>query len=302
MASPQLQTIIQMLRSRPLRDGMDYQTVRAGFEQLAAAMPVADGVTREKADANGVPGEWITGPGVSGGATICYIHGGGWTVGSVNTHARLVANISAACDAPAFSVEYRLAPEHRYPAGLDDCITAYKWLIEDQGVEPARLALMGDSAGGNLTLALLLRLRDQGLPLPAAAVCLSPATDLLATGESYRTRAEADPMLVASGVDIVRQAYCPDTDPKTPYVSPLYGDLAGLPPLLIQVGDAEILLDDARRFAKRAEETGVDVTLEVWDEMIHVFQFFAPMLPEGTEAIAGIGKFVKARVGARTAA
>jgi acetyl esterase/lipase len=302
MASPQLQNIIQMLRSSPIRESASVEEIRAGFEQLASVYPVDANVKREKVNANGVAAEWITAPGISGETTILYIHGGGWTIGSVNTHARLTALIGAAADARVFSIDYRLAPEHPYPAGLDDCIAAYRWLIEDQAVDPSRLVIAGDSAGGNLTLATLLRLRDEGQALPAAAVCLSPATDLLATGDSYTTRAEADPMIRADGVGQVREAYCPDDEPRNSYISPLYGDLTGLPPLLIQVGDAEVLLDDSVRFAQLATEAGVDVTLEVWDEMIHVFQFFAPLLPEGVEAINNIGKFVKSRVGATSAA
>jgi acetyl esterase/lipase len=302
MASPQLQSIIQMLRSRPIAEtAPSPEEARAMFENLAAIYPVSADVKREKADADGVPGEWIMPPGVSGETTIFYIHGGAWMIGSVNTHARLIANICAAADARAFAIDYRLAPENPYPAGLDDCLTAYRWLLA-QGTDPARLVIAGDSAGGNLTLATLLRLRDEGGPLPAAAVALSPATDMTMSGESMRTRNEADPMLDSEGTPQVREAYCAGQDLKDPYISPLFGDLAGLPPLLIQVGDAEILLDDATRFAKRAEEAGVDITLEVWDEMIHVFQFFAPMLPEATEAIAVIGKFVKSHVGAKTPA
>ncbi|HUF53363.1 MAG TPA: alpha/beta hydrolase [Dehalococcoidia bacterium] len=304
MASPQLQNIIQMLKARRIRGDASYQEIRAAFEQIAAIYPIDANVSRQKDDTNGVSGEWITSPGVSGETTIFYIHGGGWTIGSVNTHARLTALIGAAADARVFSIDYRLAPEHPYPAGLDDCITAYRWLIEDQAVDPGRLVIAGDSAGGNLTLATLLRLRDEGYPLPAAAVCLSPATDILATGESHTTRREADPMLggTPDGINKVREAYCPGQDPKNPYISPLYGDPSGLPPLLIQVGDAEILLDDAVRFAQLATESGVDVTLEVWDEMIHVFQFFAPMLPEGVEAINTVGKFIKSQIGAISAA
>lgn len=299
MASPQLQTIIQTLRSRPQVGDIPIQQTRAAFENITTMFPVDANVNREDADANGVKGQWITPPGVSAETTIFYIHGGAWTVGSANTHARLVANICAASDARAFSIDYRVAPEHPFPAGLDDCITAYKWLLNEQAVDPARLVIMGDSAGGNLTLATLLRARDEGLPLPAAAVCLSAATDLLGTGESRITRAEAEPMLTQgpAGMEKIREAYFPDSDPRNPYLSPLYGDLKGLPPLLMQVGDAEILLDDSVMFAQAATEAGVDVTLEVWDEMIHVFQFFAPMLPEGTEAINVIGKFVKSRVG-----
>jgi monoterpene epsilon-lactone hydrolase len=300
MASPQLQNIIQMLKQRPVREDVSFQEVRSAFEGLATMYPPDESVKREKADANGVPGEWITKEGVPTDTTIFYIHGGAWTVGSVNTHARLVSNICAASDARAFSIDYRLAPEHPYPAGSDDCLTAYKWLLEDQKVDPARLVIAGDSAGGNLTLVTLLRIRDGGLPLPAAAVCLSPATDMTASGESYTSRREADPMLggAPDGSRRVQEAYCPGEDLKNPYISPLYGNLKGLPPLLIHVGDAEILLSDSVDFAQRAKESGVDVTLEVWDEMIHVFQFFAPMLPEGVEAINVIGKFVKSHVGA----
>jgi acetyl esterase/lipase len=301
MASPQLDSIIQLLKARPIRGDASFEEVRAEFEQLATIYPVDPAVKREKADANGVSGEWITAPGISGETTMLYIHGGGWTIGSVNTHARLVGNISAAADVRAFSIDYRLAPEHPFPAGLDDCITAYKWLL-DQGVDPARLAIAGDSAGGNLTLASLVRLRDEGLPLPAAAVCLSPATDFGQTGESYTTRREADPMIQPDSMPRVREAYLPGRDPKDPLISPLYADLSGLPPILIQVGDAEVLRDDSTQFAARAKVAGVDVTLEVWDEMIHVFQFFAPILPEGTEAIARIGVYIKSHVGAAAAA
>ncbi|MEX0682854.1 MAG: alpha/beta hydrolase [Dehalococcoidia bacterium] len=290
-----------MLKARPIRDGMTFEQARAAFEQIASIYPIDADIKREKADANGVSGEWITPPGVSGDTTIFYIHGGGWTVGSVNTHARMVANICKAADARAFSIDYRLAPEHPFPAGFDDCLTAYRWLL-DQGVDPERLVIAGDSAGGNLTLATLVRLRDEGLPLPAAAVALSPATDMEATGDSVKTRRDVEPMLDPDGIEKVREAYCPGQDVRNPYLSPLYADLAGLPPMLIQVGDHEILLDDAKRFAERATAAGVDATLEVWDEMIHVFQFFAPMLPEGTAAIERIGEFVKASVSAPASA
>jgi acetyl esterase/lipase len=296
MASPQLQNIIQMLKSSPIREDASFEETRAGFEQIADVFPVAADVKREKVNADGVPCEWITPPGVSGATTVMYIHGGGWTIGSLNTHARLVSLIAAAADARALSVDYRLAPEHPFPAAPDDCLTLYRWLL-DQGVRPEQLIIAGDSAGGNLTLVTLLRVRDEALPLPAAAVALSPATDMEMTGESFTSRRGADPMIDPDGMPRVRGAYCPGEDLRNPLISPLYGDLSGLPPLLIHVGDAEVLLDDSRQVAERAKEAGVDVTLEVWDEMIHVFQFFAPILPEATEAIARIGEFVKSHVG-----
>jgi len=301
MASPQLQNIIEMIKSQPLREDAPIEETRANSEALAAAFPVADDVSREKADADGVSGEWITPPGVSGDITVYWLHGGGYSIGSVNTHARTVSQIAAACDARAFAVDYRLAPENPFPAGLDDAVAGYRWLL-GQGVDPARLVIGGDSAGGGLTLATLQRLREAGDPLPAATVLLSPWTDLEGTGESIKTRREADPMIDPDMMPEMARGYHPDGDLRNPLVSPLHADFTGLPPMLIQVGDAEVLLDDSTRVAQRAEAAGVDVTLEVNDEMIHVFQLFAPLLPEAVAAIARIGEFAKSHAGAAAAA
>jgi acetyl esterase/lipase len=301
MASPQLQNIIEMIRSQQLRADAPIEVTRANFEQLGTVFPVADDVKREKADANGVSGEWITPPGVSGDITVYWLHGGGYTIGSVNTHARMLAQIAAACDARAFAVDYRLAPENPFPAGLDDAVAGYRWLLA-QGVDPARLVIGGDSAGGGLTLATLQRLREAGDALPAAAVLLSPWTDLEGAGESIKTRREADPMIDPAGMPEMARLYHRDEDVRNPLVSPLHADFTGLPPMLIQVGDAEVLLDDSTRVAERAEAAGVDVTLEVNDEMIHVFQFFAPLLPEAVAAIARIGQFAKSHAGAAATA
>ena len=301
MASPQLQNIIQMIKARPSREGVPIEETRAEFEQLAAAFPVADDVKREKAGPDGVPGEWFTPPGVSGDITVYWLHGGGYYMGSVNTHARMVSLIAAAADARAFAVDYRLAPENPFPAGLDDAVSGYRWLLE-QGADPARLVIGGDSAGGGLALATLQRLREAGDPLPAATVLLSPWTDLESTGESIKTRRAADPMIDPSGALETARGYLPDGDLRDPLVSPLHADFTGLPPMLIQVGDAEVLLDDSTRVYRRAEEAGVDVTLEVNDEMIHVFQFFAPLLPEAVAAIERLGEFAKSHAGAPAAA
>ena len=301
MASPQLQNIVDMIKARPVRGDAPIEDVRANFERLATVFPIADDVKREKADANGVPGEWITPPGVSGDITIYYLHGGGYSIGSVNTHAGMVSQIAAACDGRAFAVDYRLAPEDPFPAGLDDTVAGYRWLLE-QGVDPARIVIGGDSAGGGLTLATLLRLREVGDPLPAAAVLLSPWTDLEGTGDSIKTRREADPMIDPTGMPESARSYYRDEDVRNPLVSPLHADFAGLPPMLIQVGDAEVLLDDSTRVYQRAEAAGVDVTLEVNDEMIHVFQIFAPLLPEAVAAIDRLGEFAKAHAGAAAAA
>jgi acetyl esterase/lipase len=193
------------------------------------------------------------------------------------------------------NVDYRLAPEHPFPAAVDDAVAAYRWLLT-QGVGADRVVIAGDSAGGGLTLATLLALKDAGDPRPAGAVPISPWTDLEATGESMRTRVAVDKVIKPDELKAVVDWYARGADLKSPYLSPLHGDYAGLPPLLIQVGDAEVLLDDATRVADRAEAAGVDVTLEVWDEMPHVFQSFTGLLPEADEAIEHIGRWVLTHV------
>jgi epsilon-lactone hydrolase len=301
MASSQLEAIIQMIKSRPREERLDIPEARKGFEMLASVFPVAADIKREPASADGVPGEWITAPNSTDATTILYLHGGGYTIGSVNTHADMVSRICRASGARAFSLDYRLAPEHPYPAAVEDAAKAYRWLL-GQGIRPESMVISGDSAGGGLTAATLLALKKAGDPLPGAAVLLSPWTDLEATGDSMKTRAEADPMISADPAKTMAKLYAGDVSLTDPLVSPLYGDFHGLPPMLIQVGDAEVLLDDSTRVAEKAKAAGVDVTLEVWDEMIHVFQIFAPMLPEGQQAIDKIGEWVKRHVHSGAAA
>jgi acetyl esterase/lipase len=189
-------------------------------------------------------------------------------------------------------VEYRLAPEHPFPAAVEDATAAYRWLLAS-GVRPAGIAIAGDSAGGGLTLATLVALRDAGDPLPAAAVCLSPWVDLEGIGDSMATKAAADPFVRKEMIQFMAQQYLGERSLRTPLAAPLYADLHGLPPLLIQVGTAETLLDDSTRIAERARAAGVSVTLDTWDNMIHVWQLFAPMLPEGQQAIERIGAFIR---------
>jgi monoterpene epsilon-lactone hydrolase len=295
MASPQLEQIIQLIRSRPVREEGTIEKTRQEFEALAWLFPVAADIKRQPASANGVPGEWISAPNSTDAATILYLHGGGYTIGSVNTHANMVSRICRASGARAFSLNYRLAPEHPYPAAVEDATKAYRWLL-GQGIRPESIVISGDSAGGGLSLATLLALKAAGDPLPGAAVLLSPWTDLLGTGDSLKTRAAADPMINPELIVQGATQYHGSTPASDPLVSPLYGDFHGLPPMLIQVGDAEVLLDDSTRVAEKAKAAGVDVTIEVWDEMIHVFQIFAPTLPEGQQAIDRIGEFVKQHV------
>jgi monoterpene epsilon-lactone hydrolase len=249
-------------------------------------------VTCERVCASGVDGEWISPANTPPDKAILYFHGGGFRIGSVESHRDLIAQIAVASGCRVLAINYRLAPEHRFPAALDDALVAYGWML-DRGLNPANIAFAGDSAGGNLVLAAMLALRERSLPLPVAAVLMSPWTDLAATGTSYVSRAEADPIHQRPMILTLAKNYLGGQgDPRDPLVSPLYADLAGLPPLLIQVGDRETVLDDAVMFADLARAAGVDVHLEVWDGMIHVFQMFGAELAEAHRAIASIAQFL----------
>ena len=294
MASPELQTFIQAMRSRPPTADLSIEEQRAGFEMLAAAAPPADDIKREAIDAGGVPAEFaIAG---SQEPTVFFLHGGGYCIGSVATHRDMVSRLVRATGGRALSVDYRLAPEHPFPAALDDATAAYRWLLST-GVEPARLVIAGDSAGGGLTVATLVALRDAGDPLPAAAVCVSPWADLECRGESITSKADIDPILRQESLFKWAKHYLGDAGPRTPLASPIHADLAGLPPLLIMMGTAELLFDDATRLAERAQAAGVDVTLEPWDDMIHAWPIFAALLPEGQQALDRMGEFIRERTG-----
>jgi len=248
--SPQLQIIVDALRARPPEAELSVEESRAEFEAVVSQFQPAGDVRCEPVDAGGVPGEWITTPESVHERVIYYLHGGAYIMGSINTHRELISRVSRAARARALAIDYRLAPENPFPAAVEDSTAAYRWLVST-GVDPARLAIAGDSAGGGLTLATLVALRDAGDPLPAAAVCLSPWVDLEGLGESMTTRAEVDPMIHRESLIQTAKAYLGDADPRTPLAAPLYADLRGLPRLLIQVGTAETLFDDATRLAER---------------------------------------------------
>ena len=292
MPSPQHEAIVQGLLSqtRPATTPTA-QEMRAGFALMASMIPVPAGAKSEQLDAGGVPAEWVEMPGAVPGRTLLYLHGGGYVVGSPHTHRSLVARIAAATKARCLVIDYRLAPEHPFPAAVDDAVAAYRWLLA-RGQERARLVVAGDSAGGGLTLATLLALRDSGGPLPAAGVCLSPWTDLEGTGDSASDPSVGDPMIDVDGLRASGHDYLGGADPTHPLAAPLHADYRGLPPLLIQVGTREVLLDDSTRVAAKAKAAGVDVTLERGEGLIHVWQFFGPDVPESVSAIARIGEFV----------
>ncbi len=222
---------------------------------------------------------------------LLYLHGGGYISGAPGHYRHFTWRIADTFQASVWALEYRLAPEHPFPAALDDAVAAYTWLLHNAS-EAGSLFVMGDSAGGGLTLGLLMRLRDESKPLPLAAVALSPWTDLALTGQSLVSNAASDPMLEARHLPLFADYYLAGTDPRTPYASPLYGDAGGLPPVLIQVGGDEILRDDAVRMAEKLKSRNPRSRLEVWPRMPHVWQLFVPFLPEARQALAHIGDFI----------
>ena len=240
----------------------------------------------------GVPAEWLEPTEATPNKVLLYLHGGGYVMGSCAIYRGFASRLAKSCGLRTLLLDYRLAPEHPFPAALDDSLAAYEWLLE-QGVSPKNIVVAGDSAGGGLTLATLISLRDNNKPLPAMAFCISPWTDLALTGDSINTCAEIDPY-VSHYLLGLGAHYIGDNDPRLPLISPLYADLQGLPTLLIHVGSDEIMLDDATRFAEAASVAGVNVTLKIWERMWHVFHFLAPRVPEASRAIEEIGQFVTA--------
>ncbi|TFH25187.1 MAG: alpha/beta hydrolase [Myxococcales bacterium] len=296
MPGPEIETIVEMLRANPPVQGADVLAMRAAMAAATAGMPVPDDVEFEPVDAGGVAAEWTRAPGARDDRAVVYLHGGGYVMGAISSHRLLVADISRATGAPVLSVDYRLAPENAYPAAVEDATAAYRFALE-QKIAPRSIAVGGDSAGGGLTIAALLALRDEGAELPGAAFCISPWADLTQTSESMTSKADEDPMVSRDALQVMADAYCSGANPETKTISPVFADLAGLPPLLIQVGTAEVLLDDARKLAANARAAGLDVTLEQWEGMIHVWHGFSMMLPEARQAIARIGEYLDERLG-----
>ena len=295
MASAELEKVLALMAERPLGAGNPtLEEMRAGME--AGAFPATEAATVTPVDANGVPGEWVVVPESDPNRRLLYVHGGGYVIGSAVTHRRLCEDIARAGSCAVLNLDYRLAPEHPFPAAVEDAIEGLKFVQangpDGEGAAEATF-VAGDSAGGGLTIATLLTAREQGVDQPNAAIGISAWTDLAITGETIQTRAEVDPLITdESMVSGMAQTYLGDADADDPLASPLYADYAGLPPLLLQVGDHEVLLADTTRVTEKARAAGVDVTEEVWDEMFHVWHQFAPMLPEGQQAIERIGEFI----------
>ena len=280
-----------MLKHRTRHDATVEQKRQraAAAERLVPAPP--PGTRTLAVDAGGVSAYRISTRTSQSGRYVLFLHGGGFIAGSPALYRQLTWRIASAARTLVLSLDYRLAPEHPFPAALYDAVAAYRWLLAE-GAAAGRIAVMGDSAGGGLALSLLLRLRDAGVPLPAAAVALSPWTDLALTGRSFTANAGADPLLSADQARRFVGYYLAGADPRCPYVSPLYGELAGLPPTIIQVGSDEVLRDDAVRMAQRMRAAGCRVELEIWPRMPHVWHLFAPVMPEAHRAILRIGSFI----------
>jgi epsilon-lactone hydrolase len=294
MADRGIDVVRAHLAKLPPSETLSTAERRAQYERAEKVFPTPADVKIEGVSAPAVPAEWLRPPSAVAGRVVLYLHGGGYVIGSPRSHRHLAAAIASAGAASALLLDYRLAPEHPFPAALDDAVAAYRWLL-GQGTAPGHVVIAGDSAGGGLTVATLLALREASVPLPAGGVCISPWVDLTCSAASYRTKADVDPIVQKGPVEEMAHAYLGDRDRRTPLASPLFADLHGLPPLLIHVGSDEVLLDDAVQLAERAQQAGVTATLEVWDHMIHVWHWFLPMLEEAESAVEAIGRFIRAR-------
>jgi acetyl esterase/lipase len=266
---------------------------RADMDALAGSAPLAEGTVVEPLSANGIPAEWLRTPGAADDGALLYLHGGGYVVGSRVSHRPVASKVGAAAGLPVLLIDYRLAPEHPHPAAVEDAVTAFDWLL-DQGLSADRLAIAGDSAGGGLTLATLLARRDAGVALPGAAACLSPWTDLTMDTPSMDANVATDPMLDRARLQRYVDWYLgPDGDPTAPLVSPRFGDLRGLPPVLVHAAEQEVLLDDARLVAEAIQAAGGTVEYRTWPGVVHVWHAVAGLAPEADEAVADVGRFLR---------
>jgi acetyl esterase/lipase len=285
-----VKAVINSFRKSLFVHKTESNTVRVGFERASHITKFPRFVTKEIVQYAGLNAAWFIPDNYGKSKTILYLHGGGYVMGSVNTHRALIGRIARASGYKALAVDYRKAPENPYPAAVEDAVNTYKQMVRD-GYE--NIFLMGDSAGGGLVLALLQIIRKEKLQKAAGCVLLSPWTDLTLSGDSMQTKKDVDPMAQPHLVEIFAKRYYADNDPKNPLISPLFADLKGFPPTYIQVGDNETLLDDSTRIARKMNDSGVKVKLDIFPKMMHVWQYFGGILPEANKAIDQIGEFVK---------
>ena len=294
MSRQQRQALDEMLRHGPLDLGGDVAQQRALFHDMMTSIPLPPDVSTTEGELGGVPVVTVGTPGNDPASVLLYLHGGAYVIGSAADAAGLAAEVSRRTGARAVCVDYRLAPEHPFPAAVDDALAVYRALLDD-GIPSSAIAFVGESAGGGLVAATLVAVKDAGLPQPTSAAVFSPWADLTVSGDSAVTKAAVDASLTPEGLRTRARDYLGTADPTTPHVSPVFADLTGLAPLFIQVGSYEILMDDAVRLAARAAAHDVHVELQVWPEVPHVFQAFAAMLDEGAAALDAAGAFIRAR-------
>src|SRR3954454_437783 len=290
MSDAEIQVLRAKLAARPRSP--DYRQRRRDIDARGLEYGVAADVVVEPVSVGDLRAEWLSTPGADRNAAILYLHGGGYVIGSIDSDRHLVAEAGRAAASWALSLDYRLAPEHPFPAAVDDALAAYRFLLA-RGIRPNRIAIAGDSAGGGLVVAAMLAIRDAGLAQPACGWCISPWVDMEAVGDTMETKAAEDPTVQKAGILDMARMYLNGTDPRSPLAAPIYADLRGLAPLLIQVGAAETLLDDAIRLARLAGAADLYVDLQIWPEMIHVWHLFHPELSAGRRAIAAGGSFVR---------
>lgn len=297
VVNEELAQLIAAMRAGGLDLGAPPKEAREGFEALLATLPVAEDLSFEPDVLGGIPALKAVSPASASDRALLYLHGGAYVAGSAQGYRGLAAELSRAAGMTGYAIDYRLAPEDPFPAAVEDSVAAYLALIE-RGFAPDRIAIAGDSAGGGLALATLVSLRDHGHPLPSCAFLISPWADLACEGGSVITKAADDPSLTETALRTTAAHYLGGADARAPLASPIHADLRGLPPLLVHVGSAEILLDDAVRVARAAGHAGVQVRLDVWPDMVHVWHAFGFMLTAGRDAIADAGRFLKSHSGA----
>jgi monoterpene epsilon-lactone hydrolase len=290
VADPEVLALRELLAQRPRPT--DIGERRVGFDAFAKAFPVAADIVVEPAEANSVPAEWTNVPGANEYRAVLYLHGGGYVIGSLDSHRHVASEIARDLDGRTLALHYRLAPEHRFPAPVEDAVAGYLFLME-QGYMPGQIAIAGDSAGGGLVVATMIALKNAGLPQPVCGWCISPWVDMEGIGDSMTTKAEEDPIVQKGPLLEMAGLYLGSAKPREPLAAPIYGDLRGLAPLFIQVGEAETLLDDAVRLADAAKAADVPVELEIWPEMPHVWHLFHPRLQAGRRAISAGAKFIR---------
>lgn len=293
MAGTEIEAIRALLAASPRSSNLAERRER--LDGFGAHYPLPHDVTVAPVDAGGVPAEWTVTPEADTARVVLFLHGGGYVSGSLDSHRHMMAETGRVARARTLALAYRLAPEHPFPAALDDALAGYRFLLES-GVGPDNIVLSGESAGGGLAVATALSLRDAGLPLPRCLWLTSPWVDLEMTGASMDTKAAVDPLIQREYLTELAEAYCAGRDAANPLISPLHADLEGLPPMLIQVGTAETLLDDSLRLAGLAASADVAVTLQVWPHMIHAWHMFCPQLAEGRQSLASAGAFIRAHL------